>query len=95
MSDGSGIHLLMTMDASKGVIPLIPWSLANFDQYLYNFCNQIKNVFKSNNSVSLATPEYMTNGWNNHYNPIMFLCNGNIVHYSNNTTDIRYDLKAR
>ena len=74
----------------KGSIPLMPWSLAKEKKvrplilYFHAFNKNIKNIkfFTSHNLVSLVTPEGLTNTWNNHYPPVRFLCNGNVVHSS-------------
>lgn len=76
------------MDSSKDIVPLIPWALSkekiirtsNLDFPV--FCDQNVKLFTGCNSVSLAVPEWLTNTWNNHCNPIKIKCNGNKVHYS-------------
>ena len=50
--------------------------------YFHAFYNQNIKFFTSHNLVSLVTPEGLTNTWNNHYPPVRFLCNGNVVHSS-------------
>ena len=76
------------MDTSKGINPLIPRSLDNVDPikdinlYFHAFNNQNITFFTSHNFVSLVTPEGLTNTWSNHYPPVRFLCNGNVVHSS-------------
>lgn len=37
--------------------------------YFHIFCNK-KKVFTGNNSISMATPEGLTNAWNSHSHPI-------------------------
>ena len=79
---------------SKGLIPdnghleghYPAYTMVTFQRniyiYFHAFYNQNIKFFKDHNFVSLVTPEGLTNTWNNHYPPVRFLCNGNVVHSS-------------
>ena len=85
------------LDTSKGIIPLIPWSLAKENElrpFIYIFMRFNPNIkfFTSHNFVSLVTPEGLTNTWNNHYPPVRFLWNGSLFTTPEIRTDLSYDL---
>ena len=73
----------LMLDTSKGIIPLIPWSFAKENKlrpFIYNFMRFTNIKFsQAITFVSLLMPEGSTNCWNNHYPPVRFLCNGNVV----------------
>lgn len=60
---------------------------------IHVFCNQNLNCLTSPNSVSMVTPEALTNARNNHRHPIRFLCNGNVVITPVKRMNLRYDLE--
>ncbi len=49
--------------------------------YYCAFCSQYIKFLTSNNSISPATSESLTNTWNKHYKPIRSLCNENLAKY--------------